>query len=65
MIAKLILLAFGATQGATATLVDVATARRAINTPSAAATAARIEKHSSRGSTDGLVGELRAGAARR
>ena len=60
MIAKLILVAIGATQGATATLVDVASARRAIGTPSAAATAARIEQHASRGSTDALVGELRA-----
>ena len=60
MIAKLILLAIGATQSASATVVDVATARRAIDTPSAAATAARIEQHASRGSTDALVGELRA-----
>ena len=60
MIASLILVAIGATQSASATVVDVATARRAIGTPSAAATAARIEQHASRGSTDALVGELRA-----
>ena len=53
-------MAIGATQSASATVVDVATARRAIGTPSAAATAARIEQHASRGSTDALVGELRA-----
>ena len=60
MIAKLILLALGAAQGAPATVVDVAAARRATEAPSVAATVARMEQHAARGSTDALVGELRA-----
>ena len=60
MIAKLILLALGAAQGAPAAVVDVATARRATEAPSVAATVARMEQHAARGSTDALVGELRA-----
>ena len=60
MIAKLILLALGAAQGSPATVVDVAAARRASEAPSVAATVARMEQHAARGSTDALVGELRA-----
>ena len=60
MIAKLILLALGAAQGAPATVVDVAAARRVTEAPSVAATVARMEQHAARGSTDALVGELRA-----
>ena len=60
MIAKLVLLALAATHDPTAALIDVAAAQRAMSAPPASAAGARIRQHASRGSTDAVVGELRA-----
>ena len=60
MISKLVLLALATTHDPTAALIDVAAAQRATSAPPASAAAARIRQHVSRGSTDAVVGELRA-----